>query len=409
LGDRDIDMKVSVIVPTFNRAQYLGECLDSLLGQTVPPSEIIVVNDGSTDGTRNVLEGYEGRVKIFDKANGGKSSALNKGLGEAKGEAIWIMDDDDVALPDAMERHVRALAQNPDAGFTYSSYLRGVFPESRGWQEANSKLKEVRMPPFSHDELFVRYLEGCFIMQQGMVVRRRCFNEVGPFEESLIRSQDYEMNLRLVRRYRGVRIDEPTFCLRIHAGDRGMGKVRIPHDQNEEFWREVDKGVFGKIYETLPLVEYLPKNEQKTPSEGWAQKALTQRARVMARKGLAALAWSDFVMAVDEAVRSGLQEQNVGLLYELEKECAFQGEPVVARRMRMRMAKMAGRMRAGAFGYLMKRYYYTSLFLRQRGLYGKGVRRLCHGMEVAASSVLHRIRMGRNGEMTRGVSHCPLP
>lgn len=389
-------MKVSVIVPTFNRAHYLRESLDSLLAQTMPASEIIVVNDGSTDGTREVLREYGEAVGVIEKPNGGKSSALNMGLERVNGDLVWIMDDDDVALPNALEKHVEALERNPDAGFTYSSYLSGAFPVGLPWREAISGLEEVRMPSLSDGELFVRCLETCFIMHQGIVVRKRCYDKVGPFDESLPRAHDHEMNLRLARWYRGVRIGEPTFCLRLHAGERGTGTIRIAYERIEEFSRKDGIAIYCRLHGELSLLEYLPKDEQENPPEGWVVKALTQRARIMVRKRVFDLAWADFVQSLDEVRMGGFRRQDLRLLYDVEKECVLQGNPALARNMRSAMAKMAGRGGLSAVIDLAKPFYYTSLFLGEKGRYGQSIRRLWQGLEVAAFAIVAGIGRGEN-------------
>src|SRR5687768_15720087 len=116
----DTRLSCTAIVPTYNRAQYIGEAIESLLAQTRRPDQIIVVDDGSTDGTLSVLDRYAGRIEIVSKANGGKATAINMAIPRATGGCIWVFDDDDVALPDALERHLHALEQDGQAGFTYS-------------------------------------------------------------------------------------------------------------------------------------------------------------------------------------------------------------------------------------------------------------------------------------------------
>lgn len=118
-------INVSVLVPTFNRENYLAECLDSLLAQSVPPLEIIVIDDGSEDGTAAVVARYGERIRYVRKENGGKPSAVNLGLSLARGDLIWIFDDDDVALPDAIETRLACLQQHPEAGFVFSPHYYG--------------------------------------------------------------------------------------------------------------------------------------------------------------------------------------------------------------------------------------------------------------------------------------------
>ena len=110
--------RVSVLIPTYNRAEYLAECLDSILEQTLRPYEVIVVDDGSSDATRQVLNNYESGIKIIKSPNRGKPAALNLGLAAATGKYVWVFDDDDVALLDALERFVAPLEAHPEYGFS---------------------------------------------------------------------------------------------------------------------------------------------------------------------------------------------------------------------------------------------------------------------------------------------------
>ena len=316
-------------------------------------------------------------------------------LERASGDLVWIMDDDDVALPDALERHVDALERNPDAGFTYSSYLSGAFPVGLPWREAVVGLEEVRMPSLSDDELFVRCLEACFIMHQSMVVRKLCYDEVGPFDESLPRAHDHEMNLRLARQYRGVRIGEPTFacaCTPANAAPEPSG-FRLKGLRNSA--EKTASRFIVVSTASCPCGSICPKMN-KRPPEGWAVKALTQRARIMVRKGVFDLAWADFVQSLDEVRMGGFRRQDLRLLYDVEKECVLQGNPDLARNMRAAMAKMAGRGGLSAITDLAKPYYYTSLFLKKKGRYGQSIRRLWQGLEVAAFALVAGIGWGGN-------------
>ena len=112
----DINPRISVLVPTYNRAGLLPQCLASLFAQTLPPSEIIVIDDGSEDGTPELLRSYGRRIRPIRKSNGGKSTALNVGLDAVRGDYVWVIDDDDVALPHALERMVAPLVVEPRVG-----------------------------------------------------------------------------------------------------------------------------------------------------------------------------------------------------------------------------------------------------------------------------------------------------
>ncbi len=108
--------KVSVIIPTYNRAHFLCEALDSALSQTFKDFEIIIVDDGSTDNTKQVLEKYGSRIYYIYQENKGRAEARNTGIRRAKGEHIAFLDDDDIWLPNKLEKQVFFLDARPDIG-----------------------------------------------------------------------------------------------------------------------------------------------------------------------------------------------------------------------------------------------------------------------------------------------------
>ena len=113
----------SAVIPCYNEAARIGETLrltlDYLAANAVD-SELIVVNDGSTDSTAAVLKRYGERIEVIDQENGGKSRALNQAMSRVRGAYLWIFDDDDVALPHNVERHLAVLEAYPEVGFVYS-------------------------------------------------------------------------------------------------------------------------------------------------------------------------------------------------------------------------------------------------------------------------------------------------
>ena len=107
---------VSVIIPTYNSSQYIKEAIDSVLAQTYKNFEIIVIDDGSTDNTKEVLAPYLSVIKYIYKNNGGPASARNRGIKEANGEFVAFLDADDVWKPDRLARGVDILDQRPEVG-----------------------------------------------------------------------------------------------------------------------------------------------------------------------------------------------------------------------------------------------------------------------------------------------------
>jgi len=192
--------RVSVIIPTYNRAHIVGEAIESVLAQTYQDFEIIVVDDASTDNTREVLAGYAAhhpdkiRV-IYRETNGGAGAARNDGIRASKGEYISFLDSDDLYLPHRLQVAVDALDANPSFGGAYAD-LRRVAPDGA---VLSSWLGEAGHR--ASGWIFKQQLTRGGVATDTMTVRRQCFGEVGLFDESLRRCQDGHMALRLTHRY----------------------------------------------------------------------------------------------------------------------------------------------------------------------------------------------------------------
>lgn len=291
---------VTAIVPTYNRAKYLEEAVSSILDQTLAPTQVIVVDDGSTDNTREIIAGFGGSIEYIAKPNGGKSSALNFVLPRATGEFVWIFDDDDVAERDSLEKLVQALRENPECGFAYGHY--DLFKTD---EDGRIRRIPVSFPSVNGRNLYLALMERSFILQQGLLVRKSCYDEVGNFDESLIRSQDLDMILRLARRYRGTRVPEILFHQRQHSGIRGSKSNPVSANRAVEGWVSSDRKIIGGIYATHDLRAFLPLEceERELPAEKKFI-ALLQRACITARKGMWHEAAQDLGQASEIAQRT---------------------------------------------------------------------------------------------------------
>ncbi|HEY7302686.1 MAG TPA: glycosyltransferase [Bryobacteraceae bacterium] len=300
------DTHVTAIIPTYNRAKYLSQAIASVLGQSAPPSQVIVIDDGSQDETPDVVAAFGSRVEYIAKPNGGKSSALNVGLRRATGTLIWIFDDDDIAEPDALAKLVSALQNHPQCGFAYGDY--DVFTVDDG---GRMKSRRVSFPAADAERLYLALMERCFILQQGLLVRKSCYDAVGDFDETLIRSQDLDMILRLASRYLGVKIPGIAFHWRQHSGMRGSKNSVVSADRVVDAWVASGRKILGRIYDTHDLRDFLPgasysrelTNEQKVT-------ALLQRCCIMARKGMWHEAAQDLRQVREIAQANGTMKLN---------------------------------------------------------------------------------------------------
>lgn len=287
-----IQPTVSVILATYNRAGYIREALDSLLDQTRAPDAILVVDDGSTDGTADVVARYGDRVRYLHKENGGRSAAVNLALQAIDSDYVWIFDDDDVALPHSLASHLSFLATHPEYDFSYSP--QHVFSGEFSHQMINTRPRPM-LPGYSGKTFFVRTMESMHSMMQGMLVPRRCYQEVGPFDETFIRAQDHEMLLRLARRFCAGCLNEPTFALRMHDGLRGSAATRHSEKDRARVWATYRQRLFKELHAELALVEYLPELDNTSElSSVQKRRALAQRFCIAARNGVVEHALDDY-------------------------------------------------------------------------------------------------------------------
>jgi len=178
----------SVLVPTYNQAGYLGAALDSILAQTFSDFEIIVVNDGSTDNTEEVMKKYaelDARIRIFSKPNRGAGSALNHGLKNASGKWISWLSSDDLYLPYHLELRHSEIRQNPEVQYIYSIPL---YFSDDGHDPVDQPSLES-LPPLHLQTLTFLYM--CYVNGITMVAKKELLEAGGGFCEYLKCSQDY--------------------------------------------------------------------------------------------------------------------------------------------------------------------------------------------------------------------------
>lgn len=295
--------RVSVLISTYNRAAMLEESLASVLDQTVAPCQVIVIDDGSTDDTAQRVARFGSRVEYLYKDNAGKSSALNTVLPRVTGDYVWVFDDDDVALPTSIEIRLRALQANPDAGVVFSRHRWGA-SRADGRIEAQ---EEITWPAVSESNLLLTLMRGCFTTLQGALARTESYRAAGPFREELLRSQDYDMLIRLARCGGVALLDEPTFIFRRHGDQRGPATLRHAVDEREKLWARYD-GMLGRsLRREAGLGEFLTPPLRGEPTTAQRREAMLNRMSVMASKGLAS-EFIDDAVAFAEQVRSAQGE-----------------------------------------------------------------------------------------------------
>lgn len=204
---------VSVIIPTYNYARFVGQAIRSVLDQTFTDYEIIVVDDGSTDETPEVLAGFGSSIRVIRQKNKGGSAARNTGIAAARGKYIAFLDADDQWEPCKLEIQVEALERDPEVGIIFSDIqhiVNGCPVHKRYLHE-----RGYRYPASGH--IFVNLLHEGFIFTPTVIVSRAVLEDVGGFDTTLRNCEDVDLWFRIVERYRGIFIDRPLVIRNQHG------------------------------------------------------------------------------------------------------------------------------------------------------------------------------------------------
>ncbi|MEO5705957.1 MAG: glycosyltransferase family A protein [Alteraurantiacibacter sp.] len=206
-------MRVSVIIPAFNRADLIGATLDSLLAQTRPPAEIVLVDDGSTDGTPDVVSAYGSSVRLIRQENAGAAAARNHGFIASTGDAIHFMDSDDLSSPNSHAVQLAAIEAGAD--MAYGPWLKTRFS---GQVVAPEPVVIQQSPVPPGVGLDQRILGTTWVtVFQPCLLRRTLVEAAGPYRTDLKPSEDTEMLYRLLCRARHVVHTPQTIVLyRVH-------------------------------------------------------------------------------------------------------------------------------------------------------------------------------------------------
>ena len=205
---------VSVLIPAYNRAAYITRTVDSVLAQTYPRIQLIVTDDGSSDGTLEILQSYaaKGQLTLLRHPGGqnrGQSASLNLALEHAHGEYISILDSDDMFAPRKLEVLVGFLERHPEFGLAYSNGF--------AVDESDNIHYEIHTPDHKEENDPNRLLMDCyFLLPQNAVVRRSVLTKAGKFEESFRSAQDHDMLLRIAEIAKLAYLPEHLFYYRRH-------------------------------------------------------------------------------------------------------------------------------------------------------------------------------------------------
>jgi glycosyltransferase involved in cell wall biosynthesis len=183
---------VSVIIPSYNAGQYIKEAIDSALDQTYKGIEILVIDDSSTDNTKEILAPYIGAGKIIyiSQKNAGPSMARNNGIAHSRGKYIAFLDSDDIFLPKKIEHQVAYLETHPECDASYCDLYHF-------WDMEPDKLFKLDYRYYSGADVLPNLIKRCFIAPLALMIRKDAIDRFGAFNTSFRRSEDLEFFVRL--------------------------------------------------------------------------------------------------------------------------------------------------------------------------------------------------------------------
>lgn len=229
--------KVSVIIPTYNRATLLQESVESALSQDYENIEVIVVDDGSTDETENIARSFGSRIVYLKQKNSGPSAARNLGILYSSGDYLMFLDSDDVLLPGCIKKLATTLDRNPDFGAAYC-----------GWLETDGPAHISRKSPLNRPsgDVFVEMATQYFCIVHSIMVRRNCLATSGIFDTSLQMYEDMDFNVRIAAYHRLIFVPEHLVEYRLWQSDlsRRRSNLRKQQDMYIEkmsYWRSIGK------------------------------------------------------------------------------------------------------------------------------------------------------------------------
>ena len=220
---------VNVIIHTYNNERFIAETVESVLNQTYKEYEIVVVDDGSVDGTRDALIPYMQKIRYHYKENGGIASAKNAGIGLSQAEFVAFLDHDDLWVPDKLQLQMEHFNENPQIGLVYAKYTS--FRDG----------KELRTKPEKGYSgwIFKELLSKSFIQTSTVVVKRECLDAVGPYDETFSLGDEYDMFLRIARKFQCGFVDKGLTRYRVHDTNAS---------NNDFLFDNENLGVYKKIY-----------------------------------------------------------------------------------------------------------------------------------------------------------------
>lgn len=253
---KDSDLSVSIIIPTHNRWPMLGEAVDSVLAQTASDHELIVIDDGSTDGTARRLQDYGERLTVLAQNRRGVAAARNLGVSRSAGRYLAFLDSDDLWHPRKLQRQLDFMEQNPDVEICQTGEI---------WIRNGVRVNPRRKHRKPSGDIFRPSLELCLVSPSAVMMRRELFDRVGGFDESFPVCEDYDLWLRISRDTEVPLIPEALVTRRGGHAD------------------QLSRSTWGFDRFRVQAIGNLIEAGLDTEQAGWALEAMAKKVTILAR------------------------------------------------------------------------------------------------------------------------------
>lgn len=220
---------ISIVIPTFNRISLLKRALESIYKQSNSNYEVIVIDDGSTDKTAEMIAEFFPKVRYFYQANRGVSAARNMGIEQSKGEWLAFLDSDDEWLPEKLAEQKKCITANPKYKICHTEEI---------WIRDGIRVNQMKKHKKQGGWIFPQCLPLCAMSPSSIMIHHSIFNELGNFDTSLPACEDYDLWLRITAKYPVLYIEEPQIIKYGGHEDQlsqkhwGMDRYRIQALQN---------------------------------------------------------------------------------------------------------------------------------------------------------------------------------
>ena len=246
-------MKISVVIPSYNRKELIKRSINSVNNQTIKPFEIIVVDDGSFDGTEEMIKRNYDFIKFIKQKNKGVSAARNFGIKVSSGEWICFLDSDDEWKNDKLEKQIIAMKSNPGYKFFHSNEI---------WVKNGKRINQKKKHKKYGGDIFDKCLDMCRISPSSVLIDKTIFDDVGIFNENLVICEDYELWLRICDKYNVFFINEPLIIK--YGGHQG----------------QLSYSVDSIEYHRIKALEYLMSSNLKEKNKDHAIKMLISKITI---------------------------------------------------------------------------------------------------------------------------------